>query len=299
MAEITKKRMGELQRGVFKILLKNPEGLPAYQVIEDMKLVVPPTAFELSYYPKAPGVIRFDKIIRFSTIGSVKAGWMIKQKGKWLLTDKGKDAYNKFSTPESFYTEQNKLYNVWRQENRPEDKGTPIEEEMGRTDAEISVETAEEQSWVDVKQRIEHMNPYDIQNVLVPGLLQGMGFHISWLAPPGADGGVDIIAYPDHLGTKEPTIKVSVRRRDNKTDVKDLREFVSRLHQGDVGIYFSVSGFTRDAEKETKQDNRRIRLVDLETFFDLWVEHYDKIPEKNRKLLPIKPVWFLADSDKD
>ena len=133
----------------------------------------------------------------------------------------------------------------------------------------------------------------------MPGLLRGMGFHVIWMAPPGADGGVDIIAHPDPLGTKEPTIKVSVRRRESKADAKDLREFVSRLHHGDVGIFFSVSGFTKEAEKETRQDNRRIRLMDLERFFDLWVEHYDKIPEESRRLLLIKPVWFLAESEGD
>ena len=76
--------------------------------------------------------------------------------------------------------------------------------------------------------------------------------------------------------------------------LKSLRE---RLHQGDVGIFFSVSGFTRESERETKQDNRRIRLIDPEKFFDLWIEHYNRIPEKSRKLLPVRPVWFLADSD--
>ena len=118
--------------------------------------------------------------------------------------------------------------------------------------------------------------------------------------PPGADGGIDIIAYPDPLGTREPTIKVSVRRRvDQKADVKDLRESLSRLHNNEVGIFISVGGFTREAERECRAEQRKIRLIDLEHFFDLWVEHYNKIPEAERKLLPIKPVWFLALSDSE
>lgn len=297
MAEVTKKRVGELQRGVFRILLDTPEGLPAHQVIEKMKSVVPPTQFESSEYPKHPGVIRFDKMIRFATVSCVKAGWMVKQKGSWYLTDAGKAAYAKYSSPESFREESTKLYFVWRRENKPDQEEAQIEDEISKTDAEISVETAEEQAWNDIKQHVETMNPYDVQNMLVPGLLKAMGLHINWVAPPGADGGVDIVAYPDPLGTSEPTIKLSVRRREAKADAKDLREFVSRLHLGDVGIFFSVSGFTKEAEKEMRQDNRRVRLIDLERFFDLWVEHYSKIPEDSRKLLPVKPVWFLADSE--
>jgi restriction system protein len=141
------------------------------------------------------------------------------------------------------------------------------------------------------------MDPYDFQNKLVPGLLKGMGYHVAYTAPPGADGGVDIVAYPDPLGTKEPTIKISVRRRVQKADVKDLREFLSRIHPGEVGIFISVAGFTSDAERECRSDQRKIRLIDLDKLFDLWVEHYSKIPESSRKLLPIKPVWFLGFGD--
>lgn len=298
MAEVDRKRTGELQRGVFKILMNEPDGLPARQVIAKMHEVVPPTPFEKSEYPKQPGVVRFDKIIRFMTIGCVKAGWIIKQKGIWSITDEGRTAYGKFSSPEAFANEAHRLYHVWRNENPPS-KDDNIEEELSQSDTEINIETAEEQAWADIRSHIERMQPYDVQNLLVPGLLRGMGMYVSWMAPPGADGGVDIIAHPDPLGLKEPTLKVSVRRRGAKADVKDLREFVSRLHTGEVGLFFSVSGFTKEAEKETRHDNRKIRLIDLEKFFDLWVEHYKQIPEESRKLLPIRPVWFLADSESD
>ncbi len=75
MAEITRKRVGELQRGVFKVMLENPDGLPAKEVIQQLEKVVPLTDFERSEYPNRPGVRRFDKIVRFATIAPVKAGW--------------------------------------------------------------------------------------------------------------------------------------------------------------------------------------------------------------------------------
>ncbi len=62
MAEITRKRVGELQRGVFKILLDSSDGLPAKDVLRRLEQVVPPTEFEKSDYPKHPGIRRFEKM---------------------------------------------------------------------------------------------------------------------------------------------------------------------------------------------------------------------------------------------
>ena len=86
MAEITLYRTGELLRKVFEILLPHPEGLPAKTVLEKVEQSVELSDFEESTYPGRPGVRRFEKIIRFSTISPVKAGWLVKNKGQWLLT---------------------------------------------------------------------------------------------------------------------------------------------------------------------------------------------------------------------
>ncbi len=92
MAEITRKRNGELITGVLTILQAHPEGLPASQVLKTLESTVPPTPFEQTDYPKRPGTRRYEKIVRFSTIGPVKAGWMTKSKGTWTITDEGKKA---------------------------------------------------------------------------------------------------------------------------------------------------------------------------------------------------------------
>src|SRR5262245_61067661 len=114
MSNISSRRIGELQRGVFKILLDQTEGLPAKEVISRMPQVVSPTDFEKSDYPKHPGVQRYGKMIRFATIGPVKAGWLIKEKGRWYLTEEGKKAYVKFEDAEKFKRESSRLYYQWR-----------------------------------------------------------------------------------------------------------------------------------------------------------------------------------------
>jgi restriction system protein len=83
MAEITRRRTGELVRGVFEVLLPEPEGLPAKEILERVQNVVPPSDFEKTTYASRPNVRRYEKIIRFSTIKTVKAGWLVKDKGQW------------------------------------------------------------------------------------------------------------------------------------------------------------------------------------------------------------------------
>lgn len=68
MAEITRKRSGELVRGVFSVLQEHPDGMPITELLQEVERRVPPTQFEASRYPKRPNVRRYEKIIRFSTI---------------------------------------------------------------------------------------------------------------------------------------------------------------------------------------------------------------------------------------
>lgn len=88
---------------------------------------------------------------------------------------------------------------------------------------------------------------------------------------------------------------MQVKRRADKISVDGVRSFMAILSEHDVGIFVSLGGFTSDAESEARtQHNRRVTLLGLERLFDLWVEHYSKIDESDRKLLPLKPVHYLA-----
>lgn len=291
MAEITRRRAGELVRGVFQILLSNPEGLPARQVLDQLQTVVPPTDFEKSTYPSRPNVRRYEKIVRFSTITAVKAGWLAKDKGLWSLTEEGRKAFSQYPDPERFAVEAGRLYRQWKQQQPPPDE-TDVAEEG--SEAAVTLEEAEEASWSEIEAHLLRMSPYDFQD-LVAGLLRGMGYHVAWVAPPGPDRGVDVIAQSDPLGVKGPRIKVQVKRSGERMTVKEIRSFLAVLADGDIGLFVSAGGFTKDAEDETRnQEKRRAMLIDLRRLLDLWVEHYSKIPEAQRRLLPLRPVHFLA-----
>jgi restriction system protein len=138
------------------------------------------------------------------------------------------------------------------------------------------------------------MNPYEFQD-LVADLLSAMGYHVSWIAPPGKDGGLDIVAWPDALGTRPPRIKVQVKRQQQSVSVDGLRSFMALLGDDDVGLFVCTGGFTKDAETEARtQEKRRVRLIGLDKLFDLWDAHCDKLSDRARQRLPLRSIRFLA-----
>lgn len=293
MPEITRRRTGEMLRQLFQILLPLPEGMAAREALAKLEKHLTLTEYEQGDY--ASGGRRFEKIVRFATVDLVKAGWLHKDKGRWMVTDEGKQAYQTLIDPEAFYKEAVRLYHQWKTA-QPADVGGPgqeTEEATAKT-ASITLETAEEQAWYEIDQYLRGINPYEFQEI-VAALLRAMGYHVSWVAPPGKDGGIDILAASDPLGTRAPRIKVQVKRQSQTVDVDGLRAFMALLGDGDVGIFVSIGGFTKAASGEARtQEKRRITLLDNEALFDLWIEYYDKLDDPARRRLPLRAIHFLA-----
>ena len=89
-----------------------------------------------------------------------------------------------------------------------------------------------------------------------------------------------------------------MKRRADKIPVAEIRSFLAVLGDEDVGIFVATSGFTSEAETEARsQERRRLMLLDSKRLLDLWIEHYRKIPEEARRLLPLRPVYFLVPED--
>ena len=294
MAEITRRRTGELLRKLFEILKEFPEGLPARVALERLVNSVKLTEWEAGFYED--GSRRLEKIVRFGTVDCVKAGWLAKQKGTWTLTEAGLEAYQKLPDPEAFYKEAVRLYTVWKKgrppdivEPKPEDGGDDVTKVTS-----ITFEQAEEQAWAEIAAYVAALDPYEFQ-YLVADLLKAMGYFPSWVAPPGKDGGVDIIAYLDPLGTRLPRIKVQVKRQQQRISRDGLSAFLAHVNQEDVGLFVNIAGFTRDAEDFARsQERRKITLIDLERLVDLWVEASPKLDDVARGRLPLRPIYFLT-----
>lgn len=304
MAEITRKRTGELLQELFTILLTSPTGLPARDALHQLAAKVTLTPYEAGDFES--GGRRFEKIVRFATVDCVKAGWLIKEKGTWSVTDAGQQALRDYPEPEAFYRQAVKLYAEWKASQPNADPNDSVTNVLMPTDeisasldtsakaVSVTFDEAEEQAWSEISSYLRAMNPYEFQD-LVADLLRAMSYHVSWVSPPGKDGGVDILAWPDPLGTRPPRIKVQVKRQQQAVSVDGLRSFMAVLGDDDVGLFVSTGGFTKDAEWEARtQEKRRITLISLDKLFDLWVEHYEKLTDQARRRLPLRSIRFLS-----
>lgn len=303
MAEITRRRTGELLRALFNILMPMPDGMRASEALQTLSERVTLTPYEADTYDS--GGRRFDKIVRFATVDCVKAGWLVKDKGIWSITDEGRKVHAELPDPEVFYRQAVKLYNAWRTAQPDAEPlpsavvgdAEPLDTDNVSKAVSITFEEAEEHAWAEISQYLRNMPPYEFQE-LVADLLRAMGYYVAWVSPPGKDGGIDIMAQPDVLGTRPPRIKVQVKRQVQAVSVDGLRSFMALLGDEDVGLFVCTGGFTKDAKAEARtQEKRRITLLDMDTLFDLWVEHYGKLSDPARRRLPLRPIQFLAPKD--
>ncbi len=291
-ADTSAERVGVLMDSLMRLLADHPDGLKAKDALSQLRERVQLTPYELGTY--ADGSSRFDKVVRFSTIDLKQAGWMTKERGFWFITPEGTAALSEHPDPVDRYRRARALYAEWRRSSSATSSESRSEMiEVDEADPVAALEAAEADAWDQVRTYLKKIHPYSLQD-LVAALLEGMGYHVAWSAPPGKDGGVDVIAYSDPLGTSGPRIKVQVKRWESRAPVDEVRSFISLLGQHDIGLFVCTGGFTKDAEEHARnQENRRVTLMDADALFQLWIEYYDRVPQQSRALLPIRPIYFL------
>jgi len=67
--------------------------------------------------------------------------------------------------------------------------------------------------------------------------------------------------------------------------------------EGDVGLFVSTGGFTPDAKATARNSHVHVELVDLSRVITLWQEFYEKLPDADKALLPMTPIYFLAKTE--
>ena len=248
--------------------------------------------YEREPYAKS-GFIRWQAIVHFNSIPLVKAGYIQKSGGRWHLTELGKAALAKPATElrESAISG----YRRWKTEQPATEELEP--EESQRVLRQTSYEQAVEQARVEIEEFINNLGPYDFQK-LVSELLLAMGYYVPFVAPPGRDGGIDIVAYKDPLGTSAPRLMVQVKHRDSKFTAKEVRELEGLLRRtGDIGLIVSSGGFSGEVEREIRASTKHIETMDLDRLIELWQQHYDKVREPGKALLPLVQLFFLAPTE--
>jgi restriction system protein len=279
-----------------KILKENGGEMRGRQVIEEVEKKVQLGDWEKQRYEKS-GYIRWQSILHFYSIDLIKAGFLVKKKGVWFLTPEGESALKLGET--ALLETATKKYREWRLKNpkQPEvsEPETVATDEPEKQD-EISSDAIEQAADEQIEDYINRKTPYEFQD-LAAALLRGMGYFTPFVAPAGKDGGVDIVAYRDPLGTSSPRIKVQIKHRDSSARVEEVRQSMGLLQKdGDVGIFISSGGFTPDAKTTARNSNVHVELVDLPRFIDLWQQFYEKLTDEDKARLPLMPIYLLATS---
>ena len=306
MANISIQRNGELVQKLFGILQQHPDGLKAREAIAALASKVALTDYEQGKYNDHSQ--RFVKIVRFATIAHVRAGWLVKDSGIWTVTKEGLEALKLYPAPDEFHKKAIQLYYKWKKakdgvENEtysPASSAADIPEEMPDSEPDnsaVSFEQAEDQARDDIEQYLQTMPPYDFQ-YLVGDLLRAMGYFVEWIAPPGPDGGIDIVAHTDPLGTQGPRIKVQVKRQQQSTSLSNLKSFMANIGQHDAGIFVCTGGFTKEAAEFARgQETKRIMLINTDKLVKLWIEFTPKLSDRAWQRLPLTPIYFLTPQE--
>jgi restriction system protein len=133
---------------------------------------------------------------------------------------------------------------------------------------------------------------------LVTELLKAQGYQTR-MSPPGADGGVDIIAGRGPLGFDSPRICVQVKSRDEPASVNVLRELqgVVRNFGAEHGLFVSWGGFKPSVITEARRLYFEIRLWDGGDLVELLLDNYDRLPDDMQAELPLKRIWTLVPEE--
>jgi restriction system protein len=276
------------------ILKENGGELPARAVMDEVEKRVQLDEWARERYEKT-GTVRWQVILRFMTLYATKAGFLIKRKGRWYLTPEGENALK--LGEKNFDQAVEDGYREWKLKNRQSAEPTDLEEPSAvdvESEQELTVDEIEQLAMDGIRKFIYAKNPYEFQD-LAAALLRAMGYFTPFVAPRGKDGGVDIVAYRDPLGTQAPRIKIQIKHKEAAAPVQDVRQLMGLLQKdGDVGIFFSTGGFTPDAKATARSSHVHVELIDLERFIGLWQEFYDKLTDEDKSMLPLLPIYFVA-----
>lgn len=133
---------------------------------------------------------------------------------------------------------------------------------------------------------------------LVDGILRAQAY-VTKVSPPGADGGVDILAGSGPLGFDDPKICVQVKSSKSPVDVGVLRQLegVARNFKADYGILVAWGGLTKIADQEVGRSFFATRIWDQGTLLEQILKYYEKFDDELKAELPLKRIWSIVEEE--
>ncbi len=132
---------------------------------------------------------------------------------------------------------------------------------------------------------------------LVAAILEAEGMTCK-VSPPGADGGIDIIAGSGVLGISAPTIIVQVKSQPSPvgSEVLDQLGGVVGQHQADHGLLVAMGGLTKPARDKVAMQRLRVAVWDEEEVLNRIYKHYAALPAEFKEDIPLTFAWVIDET---
>lgn len=157
-------------------------------------------------------------------------------------------------------------------------------------DDETVAATADDikQSTIDyiIKTLSRDLKGYSLEDFMAD-LLRAMGYRTT-VSKRGGDSGIDIVAYKDEL---PPRILVQVKSTDGNVNEKTIQSLKGAMHEGDYGLFVTLSSYTRNARKYL-ENTPIIRGIDGTALAELVLKYYGQMSEKYQKVIPLEMVYI-------
>lgn len=280
----------KLMYAALSILKENGKEMPIKELMDKVKNSIELDDWAKSVYEKT-GYIRWESILHFYSIDCVKAGYLIKNKGVWYITPEGEKALK--LGPEKLREQAKTAYKAWVADQPDSPGEEAITSDINNTT--IQYEVIEQKAREGIEQYLNNLNPYEFQDIAA-ALLRGMGYFTPFVSPKGRDGGIDIIAYRDPLGTESPRIKVQIKHKEAAATGPEIQQLLGIMQkQGDIGIFISTGGFTADAKVAARNSHIHIELINLNRFIELWQQFYDNMSSEDKSFMLLRSIFILGN----
>ena len=130
---------------------------------------------------------------------------------------------------------------------------------------------------------------------LVSAVLRAKGW-VTKSSPPGADGGVDILAGQGSLGLDEPRLCVQVKSQNSPADVTVYRTLQGSMQtfKAEQGLLVCWGGFNKVVLTEARTGHFSVRLWDSGDLVEAIYRTYEQLPAEIQAELPLKRAWMLV-----
>ena len=133
---------------------------------------------------------------------------------------------------------------------------------------------------------------------LVAEILRVEGYTTK-VSPPGADGGVDILAAGGMLGLGEDRICVQVKSGDGAANHDVVLRLIGSVSntQARTGLLVSIGGVNAVAQKELNNNFFKLRLWQMTDLLKALFQAYGDLSDETRAKLPLKQIWAPISGD--